>query len=81
VVLDLEWLKNSGRVLKAGWKIPRGFGVRQPSAALRLQSLRVKSGGGPPQSRTLTRRSLTQTILVVTEFLNCPGVMSVLCAD
>jgi hypothetical protein len=46
-------------MLEAGWKIPRGFGLRRPSAAFASFGSREKSGGGPPQSRTLTRGSKT----------------------
>jgi hypothetical protein len=38
--------------------IPRGLGLRQPSAAFPPQDWRRKSGRGLPQSRTLTRDSL-----------------------
>jgi hypothetical protein len=37
-------------------KIPRGFGLRQPSAAFPPQGWRRKSGRGLPQSKTLTRK-------------------------
>jgi hypothetical protein len=37
------------------YKIPRGFGVRQPSGALASQASRLKSGRGLPQSKTLSR--------------------------
>jgi selenocysteine-specific elongation factor len=36
------------------FKLPQGFGLRQPSGAFRILP-RVKSGGGPPQSKTLAR--------------------------
>jgi hypothetical protein len=36
-------------------KIPQGFGLRQPSAALPPQDWRCKSGRGLPQSKTLPR--------------------------
>jgi hypothetical protein len=42
-------------MMKSGCKIPRGFGVRQPSGALASQVLRLKSGRGLPQSKTLSR--------------------------
>ena len=48
--------------------IPRGFGLRQPSAALRSLGLWWESGRGLPQSKTLTRGSSTQTIFVATVF-------------
>jgi hypothetical protein len=33
----------------------RGLGVRQPSGALGSHASHWKSGGGPPQSKTLAR--------------------------
>jgi hypothetical protein len=36
-------------------KVPRGFGLRQPSAAILPQAWRCKSGRGLPQSKTLAR--------------------------
>jgi hypothetical protein len=60
--------KNGGRALKAGWMIPRSFGLRQSSAAFASPALR-KSGRGLPQSKTLTRSSFTQALMVATDFL------------
>ena len=42
-------------MMKSGYKIPRGFGVRQPSGALASQASRLQSGRGLPQSKTLSR--------------------------
>ena len=44
-------------MMKLIYKSPQGFGVRQPSGALASPSMRVKSGRGLPQSKTLSRVS------------------------
>jgi hypothetical protein len=41
-------------------EIPPGFGVRQPSGALASHGLRLKSGRGLPQSKTLSRQTDAQ---------------------
>jgi hypothetical protein len=61
--------KKRGRGLKRLSMIPRGFGLRQPSAALRSPGLWWESGRGLPQSKTLTRGSFIPTISVATVFL------------
>jgi hypothetical protein len=40
---------------KFSFKLPPGFGVRQPSGALVSQVSRLKSGRGLPQFKTLSR--------------------------
>jgi len=42
------------------FKIPQGFGVRQPSGVLGSQVSRSKSGRGLPQSKTLSRQMVAQ---------------------
>ena len=42
-------------MMKTVYKIPPGFGVRQPSGAFASQGSRLKSGRGLPQSKTLSR--------------------------
>ena len=48
--------------------IPRGFGLRQPSAAFE-RAMTSQSGRGLPQSKTLTRHSFARNRLGAIEFL------------
>jgi hypothetical protein len=41
---------------KLPFKLPPGFGGRQPSGAWVSQVSRLQSGSGRPQSKTLSRR-------------------------
>jgi hypothetical protein len=60
--------KNCALLRKRGHKIPRGFGLRQPSAAF-LRAVISKSGRGLPQSKTLARGSVRSSPLTATDFL------------
>jgi hypothetical protein len=61
---QLERFKSScGLTLKPDRKIPRGFGLRQPSTAILPQDRRRKSGRGLPQSKTLARNPINPSHL------------------
>jgi hypothetical protein len=55
--------------LPASLKVPRGFGLRQPSAAFPPQHWRHKSGRGLPQSKTLARQPANPSQLVGYSFI------------
>jgi len=55
-----------------GAEIQRGQWLLMPLRCFAWLGLRGKSGGGPPHSKTLARRSTTPSLIPATEFLKMP---------
>ena len=73
--------KNRGSTLKAGWMIPRGFGLRQPSAALHRPPCGEKVAEGcrsPRRYRAIRSPKLSSWPQI---FLNRPSSLSGLAQD